>query len=55
MLGGVRNPGIVTSRRIFIADVPTLALHVILPRITTSWTRNLLEEWLFRWELTAHG
>jgi hypothetical protein len=28
---------------------------VILPGITTSWTRNLPEEWLFRRELPAHG
>jgi hypothetical protein len=28
---------------------------VNLPGITTSWTRNPLEEWLFRRELPAHG
>jgi hypothetical protein len=28
---------------------------VILPGITLSWTRNPQEEWLFLWELPAHG
>jgi hypothetical protein len=27
---------------------------VIPPRITSSWMKNLLEEWLFRRELAAH-
>jgi hypothetical protein len=28
---------------------------VILPGITRLWTRNPTEEWLFHWELPAHG
>jgi hypothetical protein len=39
----VRNPGIVTIRRIF---------H---PGISTSWTKNPPGEWLFRCEFLIHG